>query len=168
MPLLAFCLGSNDRASANIRRALAELRQRFGPLRRSNVYRSAAAGFDGPDFLNLVALAEIEEPLPEVVAWLKQLERRLGRDPNKPKFASRPIDIDVFVPGAPDGAHGALTVSRREVLDHAFILCPLAELLPDHKLAPDGPGLADLWNRFDKSRQTLVKVDLDQSRPSIP
>lgn len=156
MTALAFCIGSNIDPEANIRRALAALRERFGPLRCSHVYRSAAAGFDGPDFLNLAALAEADEPLAGIVQWIKRLELRLGRDPNKPRFASRPIDIDLFVPGEA----GDLTVSRREIEENAFVLRPLAELLPSHKLAPGAPGLAELWARHDKSRHPLEPVAL--------
>ena len=161
MPALVFCIGSNENAAANIRRALTELRDRFGPLRCSAVYRSAAVGFDGADFLNLAALAETGEAVPEVVAWSKQLELRMGRDPDKPSFSSRPIDIDVFVPGVADGAPGSLTVSHREVLDNAFMLRPLAELLPKLQLKPKGSNLAQLWREFDKSRQPLTPVELE-------
>ena len=160
MSLLVFCIGSNENAAANIRRALRELRARFGPLRCSAVYRSAAVGFEGADFLNLAALAETGEPVPEVVAWLKQLESRMGRDRSKPSFSSRPIDIDVFAPGAADGVNGALTVSHGEVLDNAFILCPLAELLPKHRLDANSPDLTTLWQDFDKSHQPLTLVEL--------
>ncbi len=159
--MLAFCIGSNIDPEANIRRALVELRRKFGPLRCSRVYRSAAVGFPGPDFLNLAAVAETGAPVPEAVAWLKQLESRMGRKPGKPKFSSRPIDIDVFVPGAPDGAHGKLAIPHREVRESAFVLGPLAELLPKLKLAPDGPGLAQLWASRDKSRQALEPVAME-------
>ena len=161
MPALVFCIGSNENAAANIRRALTELESRFGPLRCSNVYRSAAVGFDGADFLNLAVLAETGETVAKVVAWLKRLELRMGRDPAKPSFSSRPIDIDVFVPGATDGAHGSLTVSHREALDNAFVLRPLAELLPKHKMRATGPDLSRLWRDFDKSRQPLTPVELE-------
>lgn len=155
--MLAFCIGSNVDPHANIHRALSELRDRFGPLRCSNTYRSAAVGFDGPDFLNLAALAESDESLPGIVKWIKRLELRLGRDPDKPRFASRPIDIDLFVPGD----SGELTISRREIQENSFILCPLAELFPSHKLEPGAPGLAELWAGYDKSRHPLEPVVLD-------
>lgn len=160
MPLLVFCIGSNENAAVNIRRALAELESRFGPLRCSNVYRSAAVGFDGADFLNMAALVETEEAVPDVVAWLKRLELRLGRDPARSSYSSRPIDIDVFVPGDMGSAYGAITVSLREALENAFILRPLAELLPDHKFKADGPDFSRLWQDFDKSRQPLTLVEL--------
>ncbi len=161
MTLLVFCIGSNENAAVNIGRALEELEARFGRLRCSGVYRSAAVGFDGADFLNMAALAETSEAVPEVIAWLKQLELRLGRDPAKPSLSPRPIDIDVFVPGAADGAHGSLTVSHQEVLDSAFILGPLVELLPNHKLEPNGPEFSKIWREFDKSRHPLEPVKLD-------
>lgn len=168
MRSLVFCIGSNENAAANIRRALAELETRFGPLRCSNVYRSAAVGFEGADFLNLAALAETGETVPEVVSWLKQLELRLGRDPAQPSFSSRPIDIDVFAPRAVDDVHCALTVSHREVLENAFMLRPLAELLPKHQLKPKGPNLAKLWRKFDKSRQPLLPTNLGSPGRDLP
>ena len=154
---LAFCIGSNIEPEANIRRALAELRRKFGPLRCSRVYRNAAVGFAGPDFLNLAALAETGQSPAEVVASLKQVERRLGRNADQPGYASRPIDIDLFVPGMTS----ELTVSHEEILENAFILCPLAELFPEHRLEANGPSLAELWARHDKSRQPLELLTLD-------
>ena len=161
MPLLAFCIGSNDNAIANIRGALDSLQNKFGPLRCSNVYRSAAVGFDGDDFLNLVALAESDEPVPQVVAWLKNLEVQLGRDRAQPQFSSRPIDIDLLTPDAPDHAHGTLTVSHHEVLISAFILRPLAELLPNRTLGPAGPSFAESWANANKSQQPLTQVEFN-------
>lgn len=158
MALVAFCIGSNENAAANIRLALDELQARFGALCCSNVYRSAALGFDGADFLNLVALTETEEPLTEVVVWLKELERRMGREPDKPRFSSRPVDVDLFVPGAPDGAFGALTLSHQDVMESAFVLRPLAELLPARGLGPGGVSFGDLWKGYDQSRHPLTNV----------
>ncbi len=160
---LVFCVGSNLEPAANIIRALDALGSRFGPLRCSAAYRSAAVGFTGPDFLNLCALAESDEAPPAIVAWLKQLELRLGRDPSQPSYSSRPIDIDLFVPGAPDGAHGKLTVSHREIRENAFLLCPLAELLPNLKLEPGGPDLATLWKIHDNSAGAITRVELTWS-----
>ena len=45
-------LGSNINAEENLGLAVRELRQRYGELDTSAVYRSAAVGFEGDDFLN--------------------------------------------------------------------------------------------------------------------
>ena len=48
-------LGSNVDAEKNLRDAVVSLRERFGALQLSPVYKSAPYGFEGDDFLNLVA-----------------------------------------------------------------------------------------------------------------
>ena len=47
--------GSNVRPRASLRRALALLRDEFPGLRASPAYCNKAVGFDGDDFVNLVA-----------------------------------------------------------------------------------------------------------------
>lgn len=163
MPEQVFCIGSNLEPAANISRTLDALRDRFGPLRCSSAYRSAAVGFTGPDFLNLCALAESGEAPPDIVVWLKRLELRLGRNPSQPRYSSRPIDIDLFIPDAPDGAHGKLTVSHQEIRENAFLLRPLAELLPNLKLEPGGSDLATLWKIHDNSAGAITRVELTWS-----
>ena len=49
-------LGSNLAPEANLRAAAGALRQRFGAVLFSPVYRTPAVGFDGPDFLNAAAI----------------------------------------------------------------------------------------------------------------
>ena len=51
-------LGSNVDPQRNLRFGLDELRRRFGELVISPTYQSAAVGFSGDDFLNLVVAAE--------------------------------------------------------------------------------------------------------------
>ena len=48
-------LGSNVDREAKIRLAVTALRDQFGEVELSPVYDSEAVGFDGSDFLNLVA-----------------------------------------------------------------------------------------------------------------
>ena len=47
--------GSNVAPLANLRRALDVLDRHFAPLTVSRAYANAAVGFDGDDFINLVA-----------------------------------------------------------------------------------------------------------------
>ena len=48
------CGGSNIEPLANLEAACGALRQHYGELELSPLYQSPAAGFSGPDFLNLV------------------------------------------------------------------------------------------------------------------
>ena len=54
-------LGSNIDPELNLHLGIRELRERYGELELSAVYRSEAVGFEGENFLNLVARFESEE-----------------------------------------------------------------------------------------------------------
>ena len=55
-------LGSNIRPTENLQMAVAQLRSIFAAVTLSDVYRSKALGFEGKDFLNLVACVETDRP----------------------------------------------------------------------------------------------------------
>ena len=161
MPLLTLSLGSNIDADANIRRAVAELRARFPGLWCSAVYESESVGFEGDNFLNLVAVAETEKPLPDLLKEIKAIEDALGRDRSQPKFSSRCIDIDVLTYGELSGEHAGILLPRGEILEHAFVLQPLAEILPDMKHPSTGQTMSVHWDAFEKTRQQLWRRDFD-------
>jgi 2-amino-4-hydroxy-6-hydroxymethyldihydropteridine diphosphokinase len=60
MAIVYVGLGSNIDPEANLHVGVRELRARYGELQLSAVYRSRAVGFEGEDFLNLVASFETE------------------------------------------------------------------------------------------------------------
>jgi 2-amino-4-hydroxy-6-hydroxymethyldihydropteridine diphosphokinase len=91
--------GSNVDAPRNLRLALAELARRFGPLTVSGAYRNAAFGFEGPDFINLSVAFDTGRPLREVVDELHDIEVLCGRQRDAPKWASRPMDLDMLMFG---------------------------------------------------------------------
>jgi 2-amino-4-hydroxy-6-hydroxymethyldihydropteridine diphosphokinase len=48
---------------------------------------------------------------------------------------------------------------RDEILDNAFVLCPLAELSPDTLHPVTKRSYLSLWQAYDQSSQALSKVD---------
>jgi 2-amino-4-hydroxy-6-hydroxymethyldihydropteridine diphosphokinase len=128
MPLVFVGAGSNLDPEANLRGAIAELARAFGELDVSSVYRSRSLGFEGPDFLNLVIAFETDAPPAEVELRLHEIEHGLGRRRDGPRFSSRSIDLDLLMYGDQVIDEGRLVVPRPEVLDHPFVLKPLAEL----------------------------------------
>lgn len=138
-------LGSNLEPERHLRAAAAALRERFGAVRFSPVYRTQAIGFAGPDFLNAAAAIDTDLGPLALNDRLHALEDALGRDRTGPRFSSRTLDLDIvlFDELVLDGP-GHLQIPRRE-LQHAFVLKPLFDLAPDLRLPTTGQSLAELW-----------------------
>ena len=160
MALLVLSLGSNVEPKVNIRLAVESLRKKFGELLLSSVYESESVGFDGNNFINLVASCESEAPLGELKNYIKMLEDDMGRERHKPKFSDRPIDIDILLFGDSTGEECGLSLPRAEILSSAFVLRPLAELHPKIKYHPLDLCFDELWRVFDKTQQKLWPIDL--------
>jgi 2-amino-4-hydroxy-6-hydroxymethyldihydropteridine diphosphokinase len=138
-------LGSNIDAERNLRSAFVALRERFGDVAMSVVYRFPAVGFDGPDFLNAAAVIDSDLDPFALNHWLHALEDAHGRDRSGPRFGDRPLDIDiVFYDDLITSGPGHLQLPRDE-LKHAFVLRPLAEIAPDFVDPRSGRTLAVLW-----------------------
>jgi 2-amino-4-hydroxy-6-hydroxymethyldihydropteridine diphosphokinase len=145
MSLAYLSLGSNVDAITHLGAALAELRERFGEVVMSAVYRTRAVGFDGPDFHNAAAIIATDLEPQALNTWLHELEDRHGRDRSGPRYGDRTLDIDIvlFEDRVLEGA-GNLRIPRPE-LKHAFVLRPLAEIAPDVVVPGSGQTLAQLW-----------------------
>lgn len=152
-------IGSNIDRYQHITAALDELDQQFSGLLISPVYQSESVGFEGDDFLNLVAAFDCEKTVGELLAWLREVEDNNGRRRDGPKFSSRTLDIDILTYDEVAGEVDGIELPREEIITNAFVLRPLADIAPDvlH------PGLhcsyQSLWNGFDKTRQKLWPVD---------
>ena len=154
-------LGSNVDRENMLRQAVAALRERFGEARLSPVYDSAAVGFDGSNFLNLVAMVDSDLEAEELVAVFHAIEDRLGRDRSLPKFASRPIDLDLLLYGEKVLDLPGLRIPRPEILDNAFVLRPLQDLAPDLVHPEQGETMAMLWQRMAPAAPKLDVYPLD-------
>ena len=149
-------LGSNIDAEHWLGLAVGELRARFGHLDVSPVYRSAAVGFDGPDFLNLAVALDSDLGPDELNAWLHALEDRHGRIRGGKRYASRTLDVDiVFFEDLVLTGEGHLQLPRGE-LRHAFVLKPMTDIAPDLRHPVLGRTMAELWAAFPVESEPLV------------
>lgn len=154
-------LGSNVEPESHIRSALDRLRDRFGPLTVSPVYRNPAVGFDGDDFLNLVVGFDTDRSVGDVALALAEIEAEHGRARDDAKFAPRTLDLDLLVYGdIVSGAGERPVLPREEILDRAFVLKPLADIYPEGLHPAAGASFRELWTRFPKDGIELEEVSL--------
>jgi 2-amino-4-hydroxy-6-hydroxymethyldihydropteridine diphosphokinase len=127
----------------------------------SPVYDSAAVGFDGFDFLNLVVGLDTELGVEAVNAVFRDIENQLGRDRSLPKFASRSIDLDILTYDDLVLNTSGIRVPRPEILENAFVLKPLQDLAPDTPHPENGETYAVLWQRMAPTAPRLDLFPLD-------
>ncbi|MBT4520880.1 MAG: 2-amino-4-hydroxy-6-hydroxymethyldihydropteridine diphosphokinase [Halieaceae bacterium] len=152
-------VGSNIEREHYIGAGLDALQHLFGEFSHSSVYDSAAIGFDGQPFLNLVVGVETHLEIGELARQLRQVEFEHGRLENASRFSSRRLDIDVLTYDDRVGEEAGITLPRAEILQNAFVLQPLAELAPAHLHPVVGQSYGELWRGFDKSKQQLQRIE---------
>ena len=160
MPRAFLSLGGNIDAERHLREAITALRARFGEVRVSQAYRFPAVGYDGADFVNAAAVIESDlDPL-ALDAWLHALEDAHGRDRNGPRYADRPLDIDIVLfDDLVCSGPGNLRLPRDE-LRHAFVLRPLAEIAPRVVEPVSGRRLDALWAASEERDVAMHEVTL--------
>jgi 2-amino-4-hydroxy-6-hydroxymethyldihydropteridine diphosphokinase len=135
-------LGSNLGDRERLIRDAADL---IGATRLSTIVETEPWGLEGqPLFLN--AVAEVQSGL-EALPFLTHLldvERRLGRERIGPRWGPRTIDLDLLLFGDQVVDEPALVVPHPRLLERAFVLEPLAELVPDLEIPGNGTVRAAL------------------------
>lgn len=154
-------IGSNIDPEQNVRASVSALRKAFGSVLLSPVYRSKAEGFDGDDFLNLVAAVDTDLKPASLSELLGEIETAHGRERGAEKFAARTLDMDLLTWGDCICELGNLRLPRDEIDRYAFVLRPLADLAPDDRHPVSRERYADLWEAFDDVGQVLWPIELD-------
>jgi 2-amino-4-hydroxy-6-hydroxymethyldihydropteridine diphosphokinase len=153
-------LGSNIDAEKNLRLAVSELRNVYGGLTVSPVYRSAPVGFDGPDFLNLVVALETDATPGRVLDQIERIHGMAGRCRGPDKFSSRPLDIDLLLYGDTVDPAPPLRLPRRDILEYGFVLRPLADIAPDLVHPLTGRRISEHLREFDVDTHPLTPIDV--------
>jgi len=126
-------LGTNlgDR-EALLRNAVTLLRERVDVRAVSSVRETEPWGLvDQPAFLNAAVEVETELTPRELLDLLLDVERRLGRTRDGPRYGPRTIDLDLLLYGEQVLDEPGLTVPHPRLHERRFALEPLAELAPD-------------------------------------
>jgi 2-amino-4-hydroxy-6-hydroxymethyldihydropteridine diphosphokinase len=152
-------IGSNLHPERNLRIAADELRRRFGEVSLSPVYRNKAVGFNGPDFLNLVAGFKSDQEPAALVDAFNEIHLLAGRTRGCDRFVSRALDIDLLLYGDVQAKHPPLP--RADVLRYAFALKPLCDIAPNLVHPQTGRRLCDHWDEMQSAAAGLSLVELD-------
>ncbi|MEN6531431.1 MAG: 2-amino-4-hydroxy-6-hydroxymethyldihydropteridine diphosphokinase [Anaerolineaceae bacterium] len=121
-------LGDRER---NLQEARAALSQRLEILKESSIYQTAPWGYlDQPAFLNQVIEAQTDLSSLNLLDFLKQTEKQLGRQANF-RFGPRLIDLDILFYGNRIIQTPRLQVPHPRLTERAFVLIPLAEIAPE-------------------------------------
>jgi 2-amino-4-hydroxy-6-hydroxymethyldihydropteridine diphosphokinase len=141
-------LGSNIQPELNLPKAI-DLLKGYGEIKTvSHVWESKSVGYDGPNFLNACVLfltRSRPENLKEKI--IHPIEAQLGRVRGADKNMPRTMDIDGIL-------FDEKPIMKIEYWDSAFVIVPLAELLPEFIHPVSGETLA----RFSEQMQRQVWI----------
>lgn len=154
-------IGSNIDREHNVRAAVSTLRARYGALTVSPVYETAAVGFDGDAFYNLVVGFDTDASPEALTADFHAIEAENGRRRGGARYASRTLDIDLLTWGGEPYRGDGVTLPRAEILEQAFVLGPLADIAPNTRHPEDGRTYAELWAAFGPGGEGLRRLNLD-------
>lgn len=152
-------IGSNIAREENICSGLKILSKQFESVSLSPVYESRAVGFDGSNFFNMVMSLTSDMPLGELASFLRELEACHGRKKNAKKYSSRFLDVDILTYDNWVGNFDGIILPREEILLHAFVLKPLADVVPNLVHPVVGQSFATLWHNFNGAKDVIWQSD---------
>lgn len=159
LPIAFISVGGNIEPRQHIKSALVKLEKDFGSLTCSSVYESVSVGFEGPNFLNLVVSFASHLSVGELNAYLHDLEDVEGRERlNGKAWDSRTLDLDIVLYGDEFGCVEGVELPRGEILEHAHVLLPLAEIAEEMIHQPTQTAYGELLRKMNFTQQKIWKV----------
>jgi 2-amino-4-hydroxy-6-hydroxymethyldihydropteridine diphosphokinase len=123
---------------------------------RSSDYETPPWGVeDQPAFVNLCVAIETDLTPLELLARVQAVEHALGRKrAQERRWGPRPIDIDILAYDDITLDEPALTLPHPRLFERAFVLVPLAEIVPERVIA--GKRVRDALAKLDTTGITRL------------
>ncbi len=148
MPQVLVGIGSNQQRELNVSHAVQGLVRSFPDVSLSSVYETVAVGFKGDPFFNLVATFGTELELSALLDKIHGIEESCGRVRGEKRFGPRNMDIDVLTYGDEICDGEPVEIPRSDIITAAYVLVPLAELVPTRQHPVLGESYAGLLSRL--------------------
>ena len=132
----------------------------------SSVYKTPAWGFEGEDFLNACAEVKTRYSAEKTLRKLLQIEEQLGRVRGKNGYENRNIDLDIVFFGIESLHSESLTVPHPKMSERKFVLCPLADIVPDLGHPLKNISVSELLKRT-KDRSKIKKISKNLKIPQL-
>ena len=146
-------LGSNIEPEKYLPKGIQALKEHGQVVEISSVWESRAVGSDGPNFLNVCALFLTDLGAHDLKEkTIRQIEAELGRVRTADKNSPRTIDIDIVL-----FDDKPLNV---KFWDYAFVVVPLAELIPDFIHPVRKEKLSQVAERVKKHTWIIKREDV--------
>lgn len=169
-------LGANlGSRQANILQALQYVQTRTSIKKVSSFYETDPVGHtEQPKFLNMACELMTELSPPDLLQFLKWIEKRMGRRESF-RNAPRPIDIDILLYDALSLDSPELQIPHPRMAERTFILVPLAEIAPGAILPTLNMTVAEMLKKvnpagvavMDRNLRLRIENDIQQSRPTV-
>lgn len=142
-------LGSNlsdPTAQINSARQVIKSLARVKEQAFSSLYRSPPMGpQDQPDFVNAIMAISTDLSAQALLRYLQQIELDQGRVRKGVRWGARIIDLDIILYGQQIISQPDLVVPHYGLAERAFVLYPLAEIVPEIEV----PGLGSISGLLD-------------------
>lgn len=161
MHTVFIAMGTNlgDRL-ANLKEGLSALPPTVRPDALSPIYETEPWGFeDQPDFLNGVIRAETDLAPGELLDYLKNIEKEMGRRKTV-RYGPRVIDLDILFYDDLVLETPELTIPHPSMAERPFVLVPLADLAPEFCHPVLKKKILDLLSELDTSTVHLYKENV--------
>jgi 2-amino-4-hydroxy-6-hydroxymethyldihydropteridine diphosphokinase len=167
LALAAIALGSNLGDSLAIVEAAAQTLSGdpdISLVSQSHWYQTVAIGPVQPDYVNGCVVVKTRRSPESLLQLLLEIEQQFGRERTE-HWGPRTLDLDLLLYDVVILQTSFLTLPHPRMAQRAFVLIPLAELLPQWVDPLSGLTILQLRDRVDCSGVSLIA---NPSCPSTP
>lgn len=152
-------IGSNHNAEDNITAALDALKETYGALTCSPVYKSAEktnhSTKEARTYYNLVVSINCTDDIKTCKQHLRKIEDAQGRKRNHKDVS---CDLDLLLYGNLCATIEGIQIPHKDIIQCDYVLRPLADLLPEQVHPELKQNFKQLWHQFTQPT-TLEPVE---------